>query len=132
MVIQVVPTPLTPTPPTICGFNYNVNALQLNSFITFNVILLDANSIPLQVKQVTLAGQDYELWGNSDQYVINYICNALGLTQFIPEPVVEPTVEPVVEPTVEPVVEPIVEPVVEPVVEPTVEPVVEPTVEPSV
>ena len=84
MSIQVVPTPLTTVIPTIYSFNYNVNNFQLNSSITFNVILLDQNATPLQVSQVTLAGDDYQNWGNNDQYVITYICNSLGLTQFNP------------------------------------------------
>ena len=84
MSISVVPTPLTPTPPMIYGFRYTVNAFELSSYITFNVIFLDENNTPLSVSQVTLAGEDYANWGNSDQYVIQYICNALGLTPLDP------------------------------------------------
>ena len=76
----------------------------------FNWILLDENSRHLQV---TLSGKDYELWGNSYQYVIDYIYNGLGLTQSIIDPVIDPVIEPVVEPVIEPVVEPIGEPTVE-------------------
>ena len=109
MSIPVVPTPLTPNPPIIYGFRYTINAFELSSYITFNVILLDESGTPLTVRQVTLAGEDYNNWGNSDQYVIDYICNALALT---PAPIVEPVVEPVIEPVVEPVIEPVVDPVV--------------------
>jgi hypothetical protein len=68
----------------IYGFRYTVNAFELSSYITFNVIFLDENNTPLSVSQVTLAGEDYANWGNSDQYVIQYICNALGLTPLDP------------------------------------------------
>ena len=100
MNIPVVPTPLTPNPPMICGFRYTVNDLVFNSHITLNVILLDQDGTPLSVRQVTMAGEDYNNWGNSDQYVIDFICSSLGLTHIEPV-VVEPTVEPTVEePTV--------------------------------
>lgn len=89
MSIQVVPTPLSDTP-IICGFNYNVNTFILNTSITFNIILLDQVNTPLAVRQVTLAGEDYTSWGNNDQYVITYICNALGLEQLNPPEPPEP------------------------------------------
>lgn len=87
MSIPVVPTPLTPNPPMIYGFRYTVNAFELSSFITFNVILLDQGNTPLSVSQVTLSGEDYANWGNSDQYVIDYICTTLGLTPIDPSTV---------------------------------------------
>jgi hypothetical protein len=46
---------------------------------TFNVILFDENGSLIVCNQVTLAGADYEAWGNDDQYVINYILNMYGL-----------------------------------------------------
>ena len=109
MSIPVVPTPLTPNPPMIYGFRYTVNAFELNSFITFNVILCDEGNTPLTVSQVTLAGEDYANWGNSDQYVIDYICTTLGLTPIEPPPLL-PDPEPVTEPVIEPVTEPVTEP----------------------
>lgn len=90
MSIPVVPTPLTPNPPMICGFRYTVNGLEFNSYITFNVILLDQTNTPLSVSQVTMAGEDYNNWGNSDQYVIDFICSTLGLTPLDPSVPVSP------------------------------------------
>ena len=125
MSVQIVPTPLTTVVPIVYGFTYTVNTFQLNSFISFNVILNDQNGTPLSVKQVTISGNDYANWGNNDAYVIEFICNSLGLTP-LPEPTpVEPTpVEPTpVEPTpVEPTPEAPVEPTpVEPTPEAPVE-----------
>jgi hypothetical protein len=120
MNIPVVPTPLTPDPPMICGFRYTVNDLVFNSHITLNVILLDQAGTPLSVRQVTMSGEDYMNWGNSDQYILDFICSSLGLTHIEPaaeEPAAE---EPAVE---EPAAE---EPAVE---EPAVE---EPAAEESV
>jgi len=97
MSVPVVPTPLPTTPPIIASFNYNVNSLVLNSTITFNVVLLDTNNVPVTVKQVTLSGEAYTNWGNNDNYVILYICNELGLTPLNPiEAPPQVSVDPVV------------------------------------
>ena len=106
MSIPVVPTPLTPNPPMICGFRYTVNALEFNSYITFNVILLDQTNTPLSVRQVTMAGEDYNNWGNSDQYVIDFICTTLGLTPLDPPIVIPDDPVPVPVPVPEPIPEP--------------------------
>lgn len=90
MSVPVVPTPLVTNPPIIYGFNYTVQSFQLNTQITFNVILVDQNGTPLSVSQVSLSGDDYKAWGNNDSYVENYICTALGLTSLTPPP--EPVV----------------------------------------
>jgi len=107
--INVIPTPYE-DPKLITMFTYTVCDFKLSEYITFNVILLDANSIPIIVKRVTMAGADYAGWGNDDQYVINYICSSLNLVQqssaaeTISEPTPEPTSEPTPEPTSEPTV----------------------------
>jgi hypothetical protein len=102
MSIPVVPTPLTPNPPIIYGFRYTVNAFELSSYITFNVILLDETGTPLSVSQVTLSGEAYTNWGNSDQYVIQYICNALGLTPLDPSLISPDNPVPVPVPNIDP------------------------------
>ena len=84
MSVPVVPTPLVTSTPTIYGFNYTVQSFQLNTQITFNVILVDENSSPLKVSQVCISGDDYQAWGNNDSYVVDYICTALGLTLATP------------------------------------------------
>lgn len=81
MNIQVNPTPFIPEPRNICSFNYFVNSLVLNSSITIKIVLLDANNNDIKVSQVTLSGEDYANWGNDDNYLIDYICRQLGLTQ---------------------------------------------------
>ena len=85
MSVPVVPTPLVVDIPNICSFSYTVNTFVLSSYITFNVILSNEVGTPIAVKQVTLAGEDYDNWGNNDDYVINYICTSLGLTP-LPDP----------------------------------------------
>jgi hypothetical protein len=107
-------------PKIISGFTYSVCDFQLSVSITFNVILLDTNSLPIVVKQVVLSGQDYAAWGNDDQYIVNYICNALNLTELTSnissQPVSEPSTPstpPVSEPSTPPVSEPSTPPVID-------------------
>jgi len=80
MSVQVVPTPLITTPPTVASFDYSVQSFILNEKITFYVILKDENNQPLTVSNITIEGADYDAWGNDDNYIKNYLCNALNLT----------------------------------------------------
>jgi hypothetical protein len=92
MSVFVVPTPLVTNPPIIYGFKYTVQSFQLNTQVTFNVILMDQNGTPLSVSQVSLSGDDYKAWGQNDSYVENYICSSLGLTLLPPPQILEPVV----------------------------------------
>jgi len=81
MSVYVVPRAFETNPRYINGFTYSVQSLVLNTHITFNVVLIDQKNTPLSVSVVTISGDDYANWGNDDNYIITYICNALGLTQ---------------------------------------------------
>jgi hypothetical protein len=149
-------TPIQPsteiTTRIITSFTVSVIRLELFTSVTVNAMLYGADGGFIEVKTLTLSGQDYLDWNNNDQYLINKVAEILGFTIVtpipdppIPEPPVpEPTPDPVVpEPTPDPVVpEPTPDPVVpeptpelvvpEPTPEPTPEPVVpEPTPEPT-
>ena len=140
-------TPIQPsteiTTRIITSFTVSVIRLELFTSVTVNAMLYGADGGFIEVKTLTLSGQDYLDWNNNDQYLINKVAEILGFTIVtpipdppIPEPPVpEPTPDPVVpEPTPDPVVpEPTPELVVpEPTPEPTPEPVVpEPTPEPT-
>lgn len=99
MSIQTVPQPL-PQTIMVCGFNYYVDQFILNQEIRFTVVLVDQNGVGVSSSKVTLAGEDYTVWGNDDNYVIQFICNALGLTLANPPPVVPVDPEVPVDPVV--------------------------------
>uniref|UniRef100_A0A6C0DX03 Uncharacterized protein n=1 Tax=viral metagenome TaxID=1070528 RepID=A0A6C0DX03_9ZZZZ len=88
MSVQIVPQ-LLPQTSIIQSFKYYVERFILNQEIEFKIIYFDKNENVLSGTKVILAGEDYHAWGNDDNYVIQYICNALGLTIAIP---VEPEV----------------------------------------
>jgi hypothetical protein len=64
----------------ISGFLYAVDSFDINTSITFRVLLLDQNSQPLEVRTVLMAGTDYANWGNDDNYLLNFISSKCGLT----------------------------------------------------
>ena len=132
----------------ITSFTVNVMRLELFQSVTVNAMLYGADGNFIEVKTLTLSGQDYLDWNNNDKYLINKVAEKLGFTIAptppVPEPVVPNSVVPTllvvpnsvvpnsvvpnsVVPTPEPVTEPVV-PTPEPVTEPTPEPVTEPTV----
>jgi len=128
-------TPIQPsteiTTRIITSFTVSVIRLELFTSVTVNALLFGADGGFIEVKTLTLSGQDYLDWNNNDQYLINKVAEILGFTIVTPipdPPIPEP---PVPEPTPEPTPDPVVpEPTPEPVVpEPTPDPVVpEPTV----
>lgn len=53
----------------------------LNHGATFPVRLLDNNGMLITVEMVEMFGSDYDNWGNSDDYVTNFILSKLGMTK---------------------------------------------------
>lgn len=106
----------------ITSFTVSVIRLELFTSVTVNAMLYGETGNFIEVKTLTLSGQDYLDWNNNDQYLINKVAEILGFTIITPtpppEPIPDPTPDPVVpEPTPDPVVP---EPTSDPVTEPTV------------
>ena len=90
------------TTKVITSFTVNVMRLELFQSVTVNAMLYGADGNFIEVKTLTLSGQDYLDWNNNDQYLIDKIAEKLGFTiapVVVPEPVVPEPVVPV-EPTV--------------------------------
>lgn len=47
----------------------------------FVVIYKNAEDVQLNCVNVVIAGQDYLDWGNSDQYVVDFVLNKLGFVE---------------------------------------------------
>ena len=55
--------------------------LQLHSQARISWTLFSENKkMRLDSGQLVMQGADYDAWGNDDNYVINWICDQLGLT----------------------------------------------------
>jgi hypothetical protein len=56
-----------------------VNELRLFEYVRVKVLLYDDSTDELiETKIMTLEGCDYELWGNDDKYILEYVKNKLG------------------------------------------------------
>ncbi len=77
--IRVDPKPYIITK-IVSSMQISIINIEFGLSATFNVILFDEGGGVIVCNQVTLAGADYDAWGNNDQYVINYMLNLYGLT----------------------------------------------------
>ena len=57
-----------------------VTDLVINTSVTVNVLIKDSNGNIFQVQNVTLSGEEYSNWGNSDTYLVDTVLSKLGLT----------------------------------------------------
>ena len=114
----------------ITSFTVAVIRLELFTSVTVNAMLYGENNNFIEVKTLTLSGQDYLDWNNNDQYLINKVAEILGftiITPVPPEPIPDPTPDPIPDPVVpDPTPDPVVpDPTPDPVVpDPTPDPVV--------
>jgi len=68
------------TTTTIYSFQIESIDVQLFTSARVRVNLLDVDGNRINVSFVTLAGEDYTNWGNSDQYILNFVATTLGFT----------------------------------------------------
>ena len=77
-------TPIQPSTETttkvITSFTVNVMRLELFQSVTVNAMLYGATGNFLEVKTLTISGQDYLDWNNNDQYLIDKVAQLLGFT----------------------------------------------------
>lgn len=65
---------------TIVGMQINFLSLILDVNVIVNVLLYNSDNIVIQNQVITIEGEEYDLWGNDDDYLINLIASKLGLT----------------------------------------------------
>ena len=57
-----------------------VTELVINTSVSVNVLIKDGNGSIFQVQNVTLSGEEYNNWGNSDTYLVDTVLSKLDLT----------------------------------------------------
>jgi hypothetical protein len=76
---DIIPTVSTTTN-IIVRFEAFINDLILNTSASFKVWLYDIHDKLIDVKIVSMVGEDYTKWGNDDEYVLQFIATQLGFT----------------------------------------------------
>lgn len=68
--------------------NVDIRILNLNlgESVDVSVVLKDSNNNFIDVKNFHITGQEYDEWGQSDQYIEDLVLSKLGLTRKTSEP----------------------------------------------
>jgi hypothetical protein len=99
--IQPIPTWVKGQSVTATIFNLNPIYGQLFKFTDFYYQLLDENMAIASEGNISLSGEDYQEWGNDDNYPYDWAADKLNLIitgEYVP-PVLESITENVVEST---------------------------------
>ncbi len=82
--ISICPQSYTSTTPNIQSMSIEMYALELNKSATFKVVLHSSAQLSFFpgsiIQYVQIEGDEYNQWGNDDTYVIQKICEKLGVT----------------------------------------------------
>jgi len=79
-IIDIIPKDITTTN-TITKIKIEVESIELNTKAKFRVFLFSDDNL-VKIEYVELTNNDYENWGNDDNYIINYILTQLGLSPY--------------------------------------------------
>ena len=58
---------------TICKFKYQILELKLKESIRIAVYLFTENDILVEATQYLITGNEYNVWGSDDTYIVNLI-----------------------------------------------------------
>ncbi len=71
--------PLTiTTTKRITKFNIDHIAVNLFDSVNINVVLFDENNMPCDTKNYIMNGDEYKLWGDDDNYIVDWIKSKLN------------------------------------------------------
>jgi hypothetical protein len=74
-------SPYTMTPTVVTNVTVSVISLDLGKSVTMGVTYLDNNNRAVDRKHVIIEGEDYDVWGLDDQYIVNLALQKLGLAR---------------------------------------------------
>lgn len=64
----------------IGSFTIILQNFKLGESVDLIVTLFNTENIYVSTISIPLAGEDYNLWGNDDDYLVNFICGKLNFT----------------------------------------------------
>lgn len=79
--IQVDVNDFTLDAPVVSKIEMEVMEMVLDSHVTMIVHYLNANGNSLDNKVVKIEGEEYNAWGDDDNYIIILVLTKLGLTK---------------------------------------------------
>ena len=79
--IQVDVNDFTLDAPVVSKIEMEVVEMVLDSHVTMIVHYLNANGNSLDNKIVKIEGEEYNAWGDDDNYIINLVLTKLGLAK---------------------------------------------------
>lgn len=74
-------SPFTMTPTVVTNVIVSVVSLDLGKSVTMGVTYLDNNNRAVDRKHVIIQGEEYDIWGLDDNYIINLALQNLGLAR---------------------------------------------------
>jgi|UniRef100_A0A6C0J6Q8 hypothetical protein len=74
-------SPYTMTPTVVTNVTVSVISLDLGKSVTMGVTYLDNNNRAVDRKHVIIEGEEYDVWGLDDQYIVNLALQKLGLAR---------------------------------------------------
>ena len=96
MIIPVNSIPIQPdtitTTRVAVSFTVKCKSLELFTSAVFTVSLLDNINSIISSQMITLTTEQYLLWNNNDDYIINLVASILGVIPIVSEPLPEPVV----------------------------------------
>jgi len=81
--IQIDVNDFTLDAPVVAKIEMEVMEMVLDSHVTMAVHYLNANGNLLDNKMVKIAGDEYNAWGDDDNYIVNLVLTKLGLTKTV-------------------------------------------------
>jgi len=69
--------------PVVDKIDIEISELVLDSHVVVRVHYRDVGGIHLATKTVRIEGDEYNVWGDDDNYIINLVLTKLGLTKTI-------------------------------------------------
>ena len=74
-------SPYTMTPTVVTNVTVSVISLDLGKSVTMGVTYLDNNNRAVDRKHVIIEGEEYDVWGLDDNYIVNLALQKLGLAR---------------------------------------------------
>ena len=74
-------SPFTMTPTVVTNVTVSVVSLDLGKSVTMGVTYLDNNNRAVDRKHVIIQGEEYDIWGLDDNYIVNLALQNLGLAR---------------------------------------------------